>query len=318
MVSKERRSPVADRRAIHFGYNPPTGDRLIERVDPATFVGDLDRVLTVAAPSFDSIWVSDHLMTGDRFRMECWTQLTWIAARFPGPQLGTIVMANSYRHPSLLAKMASSLHHLSRGRLILGYGAGWAEDEYRAYGYDFPSARIRIEQMVEGIEVIRALWQGGPATYHGRHYRLEDALSVPRSTSPPQLMIGGDGEKLLLRAVAEHADIWNSLHRPIPILRRKLDVLDEHCAAVGRDPAAVRRSVTFVAHLHRDAAVARRAAGDSVERDAPAFAGDPQALIDHLATLVDLGFDMFQLVFPRFPETDDLELFLEEVRPAFT
>ena len=80
-------------------------------------------------------------MTEDRFRLECWTELTWLAARFPGPLLGTIVMANSYRHPALLAKMAASLQYLSGGRFILGYGAGWAEDEYRAYGFDFPSAR---------------------------------------------------------------------------------------------------------------------------------------------------------------------------------
>ena len=106
-------------------------------------------------------------MTEDRFRLECWTQLTWIAARFPEPLLGTIVMANSYRHPPLLAKMAASLQYLSGGRFILGYGAGWAEDEYRAYGFDFPSAGTRIDQMVEGIEVIRALWTGGPATYAG-------------------------------------------------------------------------------------------------------------------------------------------------------
>ena len=162
-----RAAPAAARVArwrrprLAFGYNPPTGNRLIERVDPATFAADLDRVLDVAAPSFESLWVSDHLMTEDRFRLECWTQLTWIAARFPGPLLGTIVMANSYRHPPLLAKMAASLQYLSGGRFILGYGAGWAEEEYRAYGYEFPSIRIRIEQMVEGIEVIRALWTGG-------------------------------------------------------------------------------------------------------------------------------------------------------------
>ena len=156
------------RPRLAFGYNPPTGNRQIERIDPATFAADLDRVLSVAAPSFESLWVSDHFMTEDRFRLECWTELTWIAARFPEPLLGTIVLANSYRHPPLLAKMAASLQYLSGGRFILGYGAGWAEDEYRAYGYDFPSARTRIEQMVEGIEVIRALWTGGPVDYAGR------------------------------------------------------------------------------------------------------------------------------------------------------
>ena len=132
-------------------------------------------------------------------------------------------MANSYRHPPLLAKMAASLQYLSGGRFILGYGAGWAEDEYRAYGYDFPSAGTRIDQMVEGIEVIRALWTGGPVDYEGQHYRLTDALAVPVPQPVPPIMIGGDGERRTLRAVATHGDWWNAMSRPMEVLRRKVD-----------------------------------------------------------------------------------------------
>jgi alkanesulfonate monooxygenase SsuD/methylene tetrahydromethanopterin reductase-like flavin-dependent oxidoreductase (luciferase family) len=302
---------------LAFGYNPPTGNRLIERVDPATFTADLDRVLGVAAPNFESLWVSDHFMTEDRFRLECWTQLTWIAARFPQPLLGTIVMANSYRHPPLLAKMAASLQHLSGGRYILGYGAGWVEEEYRAYGYDFPPIQTRIEQMVEGIEVIRALWTGGPVSYAGRHYRLKDALAVPVPQPMPPIMIGGDGEKRTLRAVAQHADWWNAMSRPMDVLRRKVAALDEHCDALGRDPASIVRTITFVAFLDTDGAAARRAAGPRREGETVAFAGDPSAMIDHLAVLAELGFEHVQLVFPGFPGTADMELFLERVRPAF-
>jgi alkanesulfonate monooxygenase SsuD/methylene tetrahydromethanopterin reductase-like flavin-dependent oxidoreductase (luciferase family) len=305
------------RPRLSFGYNPPTGNRLIERVDPATFTADLDRVLGVAAPNFESLWVSDHFMTEDRFRLECWTQLTWIAARFPQPMLGTIVMANSYRHPPLLAKMAASLQHLSGGRFILGYGAGWVAEEYRAYGYEFPPIRTRIEQMVEGIEVIRALWTGGPVTYEGQHYRLEDALAVPVPKPAPPIMIGGDGEKRTLRAVAEHADWWNAMSRPMEVLRRKVAVLEAHCEAVGRDPATVVRTITFVAFLDSDGAAARLAAGSRLEGETVAFAGDPTAMTDHLAALADLGFEHVQLVFPGFPGTADMELFLERVRPAF-
>jgi alkanesulfonate monooxygenase SsuD/methylene tetrahydromethanopterin reductase-like flavin-dependent oxidoreductase (luciferase family) len=308
---------VVDGPRMEFGYNPPTGDRLIETVRPETFRDDLDRVLSLAAPAFESIWVSDHFMTNDRFRLECWTELTWIAARHPRPLLGTIVLANSYRHPPLLAKMAASLQYLSGGRFILGYGAGWVGEEYRAYGYEFPSARIRIEQMVEGIEVIRALWAGGPVSYHGRHYRLDEAIANPRPDPLPPVMIGGDGERYLLRAVAEHAEWWNCLHRPLPILRRKLDVLGEHCAAVGRDPATIKRTITFSAYLDERAEVARRAAGSKLEGDAPAFAGDPSAMIDHLEELRELGFEQVQLSFPGFLDTSDIELFLDKVRPAF-
>jgi alkanesulfonate monooxygenase SsuD/methylene tetrahydromethanopterin reductase-like flavin-dependent oxidoreductase (luciferase family) len=303
---------------LAFGYNPPTGNRLIERVDPATFTADLDRVLGIAAPNFESVWVSDHFMTEDRFRLECWTQLAWIAARFPQPMLGTIVLANSYRHPPLLAKMAASLQHLSSGRLILGYGAGWVGEEYRAYGYEFPPIRTRIEQMVEGIEVIRALWTGGPVTYEGQHYRLLDAIAVPVPQPTPPIMIGGDGEKLTLRAVATHGDWWSAMPRPLHVLRRKVAALEAHCEAVARDPATIVRTVTFVAFLDADGAAARRAAGSRLEGETVAFAGDSEAMIDHLGRLAELGFEHVQLVFPGFPDTADMELFLERVRPAFT
>ena len=303
---------------VTFGYNPPTGNRLLERVDPATFVRDLQSVLDVACQHFSSIWISDHHMTADRYRLECWTQLTWVAARFPGPLLSTIVMANSYRHPPLLAKMAASLQEFSHGRFILGYGAGWAEEEYHAYGYDFPSARVRIEQMVEGLEVMRALWGGGPVSYEGKHYRLKDAYCVPVPRPVPPILIGGDGERYLLRAVAEHADWWLPYARTTEILRHKIDVLAGHCRDVGRDPATIRKAFTFVAFLDRDRDAAIRRAGSRLDNpEQPAFAGDPAALRDYIRERVELGFEHFPLVFPNFPETDDMKLFVDEVLPHF-
>jgi alkanesulfonate monooxygenase SsuD/methylene tetrahydromethanopterin reductase-like flavin-dependent oxidoreductase (luciferase family) len=308
---------VSARRPIEFGYNPPTGDRLLERVEPRTFVRDLQHVLDRACQSFDSIWISDHHMTADRFRLECWTQLTWVAARYPGPMLGTIVMSNSYRHPPLLAKMAASLQVFSQGRFILGYGAGWAEDEYRAYGYEYPSARVRIAQMVEGIEVIRALWTQAPATYEGRHYRVSEAYCEPRPEPSPPIMIGGDGERYLLRAVAEQADWWLPYSRGRDVLQHKIDVLTRHCRDVGRDIARIRKAYTCVVYLDRDGAAARRRAEARPNGQGDAFAGDPSGLRDHLAELIELGFDHFPLVFPGFPETDDLDLFVDEVLPHF-
>src|SRR5712692_7198849 len=207
--------PGSDRR-VDFGYNPPSGTRGIEHFPAATFVRDLQDALDIASQSFSSFWVSDHLMTVEPFRMECWTQLTWIAARYPGQLLGTIVMANNYRHPPLMAKMAATLQAFSRGRVVLGYGAGWLEREYKAYGYDFPGARIRIEQMVEGLQLMRAMWTNSPATFHGSYY---------------------------------HADWWNSVMRPVPALRHKLDVLHQHCRDVGRDPASVRKTITLTVYL---------------------------------------------------------------------
>jgi alkanesulfonate monooxygenase SsuD/methylene tetrahydromethanopterin reductase-like flavin-dependent oxidoreductase (luciferase family) len=308
---------VSARRPIEFGYNPPTGNRLLERVEPRTFVRDLQHVLDRACQRFDSIWISDHHMTADRFRLECWTQLTWVAARYPGPMLGTIVMSNSYRHPPLLAKMAASLQVFSQGRFILGYGAGWAEEEYHAYGYEYPSARVRIAQMVEGIEVIRALWTQAPATVEGRWYRVRDAYCEPRPEPVPPIMIGGDGERYLLRAVAEQGDWWLPYARGRDVLQHKIDVLKGHCQDVGRDYETIRKAYTCVVYLDRDRAAAQRRADARPDGQGSAFAGDPAALRDYLRELVDLGFDHFPLVFPNFPETDDLDLFVDEVLPHF-
>ena len=302
---------------IDFGYNPPTGNRLIETVNPRTFIHDLQNILDLACQHFSSIWVSDHHMTADRYRLECWTQLTWIAARYPDPLLSTIVMSNSYRHPPLLAKMAASLQEFSRGRFVLGYGAGWAEEEYRAYGYEFPSAKVRIAQMVEGIQVIRALWTQSPATFDGTYYQVKDAYCEPRPDPIPPILIGGDGERYLLRAVAEHADWWLPYSRRLDALEHKIDVLRQHCQDIGRDIATIRKTYTFVVYLSHDRAAAERWAGAALNRENPVFAGDPAGLRDHITALSELGFDLFQLVFPNFPETDDIKLFVDEVLPAF-
>jgi alkanesulfonate monooxygenase SsuD/methylene tetrahydromethanopterin reductase-like flavin-dependent oxidoreductase (luciferase family) len=308
---------MAATRRVEFGYNPPAGERGIERINPHTFVQDLQQVADCASEFVDSFWVPDHFMRGDGFRLECWTQMTWLAARYPKQHLGGIVMANSYRHPALLAKMAASLQTFSGGRFILGYGAGWLEDEYRAYGYPFPSARVRIAQMVEGIQVMQAMWTQAPATYQGQYYQITDAYCEPRPAPLPPVLIGGDGEKYLLRAVAEHADYWLAFSKNTDTLRHKLAVLEDHCRAVGRDSATIRKAYPLTVYLARTRAEAERRAGAALQRAEPPFAGDPAALREYLQELVELGFDLFPLVFANFPETDDLRLFADEVLPAF-
>jgi alkanesulfonate monooxygenase SsuD/methylene tetrahydromethanopterin reductase-like flavin-dependent oxidoreductase (luciferase family) len=304
-------------RRVDFGYNPPSGTRQVEQFPPETFVRDLQNALDIASQSFSSLWVSDHLMTVEPFRMDVWTQLTWIAARYPTQMLGTIVLGNNYRHPPLMAKMAASLQAFSRGRLILGYGAGWHEAEYRAYGYDFPSARVRIEQMVEALKIMRAMWTDAPATFKGTYYQIQDAYCEPRPDPQPIVMIGGDGEQRTLRAVAELADWWNAVTRPLPVLRHKLSVLEQHCRDVGRDYASIRKTLTRTVFLSSDGAEARRRAGARLDSPNPPFAGEPAELIDSLNEQVELGFDLFQMVFAGFPDTADLELFVDKVMPAF-
>lgn len=308
---------MTTRTPLQFGYNPPTGDRGIEQLNPATFTQDLQRVLDRVAPYFSSFWVSDHLMTNNGFRMECWTQLTWLAARYPDQILSTIVMANSYRHPPLLAKMAATLHAFSGGRFILGYGAGWAEEEYHAYGYDFPSARVRIAQMSEGIEVMRALWTGGPISYEGQYYRLRDAICDPRPEPTIPVLIGGDGERFLLRAVAQHADWWLPFSRNNEILQQKMAILRDHCTAVGRDYDTIHKSFQLHVHLAPTRSEAEQRAGSAPSADSPTYIGDPAGLRDRLQELHELGIDMVQLIFRQFPNTGDIELFGQEVLPYF-
>ena len=188
---------------VHFGYNPPSSDRGHERVDPATYVGDLERMLEVLGDGIDSVWVSDHFMSNDRFRLECWTLLTWIASRHPHLAIGTIVAAVGYRHAPLFAKMVASLDALMesaaeasgrpRARPILGLGAGWTEAEYRGYGYDFPPTKERIAELDEALTVAKLLWTGGPVDHAGEHFRLSGALALPAREPRPLIMVGGEG-----------------------------------------------------------------------------------------------------------------------------
>ncbi len=304
-------------RQVAFGYNPPSGDRGIEVIPAETYVRDLHEVCDVASQYFDTFWVSDHFMRGDSFRMECWTHLTWLAARYPTQTLGTVVMANSYRHPPLLAKMAASLQEFSRGRLILGYGAGWLEDEYRAYGFDFPSPRVRIAQMVEGIEVMRAMWTQRPASYHGTYYQVQDAYCEPMPHPVPPVMIGGDGERYLLRAVAEHADWWLTYSRGVEVIQHKFAVLQQHCADVGRDFAAIRKVYPMTVYLAESLSAAEAQAGSKTESESPPFVGEPAALIAHIQQMNALGFDHFSLSFPGWTDLTGMRLFVEKVLPAF-
>jgi len=302
---------------MEFGYNPPSGERDLEVIRPREYLGDLHRSLDAASQSFTSFWVSDHLTYGPKYRIECWTLLTWIAARYPGVSLSTIVMCNSFRNPALLAKMAGGLQTLSSGRFVLGYGAGWHEGEYDAYGYDFPSARTRIEMMEEGVQAIKALWTEAPANFVGKHYRLSNAYGEPRPDPVPPIMIGGGGERYTLRAVARHADWWNDVNRAPDVLRRKLSALRDHCVAEGRDYDRIRKTLTARIFLNRSHSKALELAGDGLQGAEPVMAGDPSAVRDRLLELAELGFDLMVAVFPNFQELDDMKLFVDEVMPAF-
>jgi F420-dependent oxidoreductase-like protein len=198
---------------------------------------------------FDHVWGFDHFNPifsdpkGPIF--EGWMLLAAMAEVVERARIGLMVTGNTYRHPGVLAKMAVTVDHLSGGRLEFGLGAAWAEIEHTMLGLPFGTVGRRIRAMGEALEVIKALWSEDDVSFDGRHYTLTEATHNPKPVQKPHppIWIGGSGEKLTLRFVAQHADVWNAAGGDVELLRHKVRVLEEHCEAVGRDPSEIRRSV---------------------------------------------------------------------------
>src|SRR4051812_67372 len=246
---------------IKFGWvAPPIGPVKNDHVPLA--ISQQETIIPVAARYFDSLWVYDHFFDmADRSNpwLESWTTLTWLAARFPTLQVGTLVLGLGYRNPALTAKMAATLQALSGGRLILGIGAGWREEEYRAYGYPFPKTSERVRQLDEAIQLIRQMWTDPAPTFHGEYFQIEDATCLPQPDPPPPIMVGSFGERIL-PLIARQADAWDvwawapDAWDPADY-RRKWELLQGHAAAIGRDPATIFRSISATgAKLPRDSA----------------------------------------------------------------
>jgi F420-dependent oxidoreductase-like protein len=204
--------------------------------------------MTAEAHGFDSIWVMDHLYQiggvgpQEDPMLEAYTLLSAIAARTLDAALGTMVTGVTYRNPALLAKIVTTLDVISSGRAILGIGAAWNDDEHAGYGYDFPPAGERLDRLEEALQICRAMFTEPAPTFEGRHYRIHQVLNNPkpiRGRIP--ILIGGGGEKRTLRLVAQYGDACNVFGDPEQV-RHKLDVLERHCADVGRDPAEITKT----------------------------------------------------------------------------
>ncbi len=159
-----------------------------------------------------------------------------------------MVTGNTYRHPAVLANMAATVDGISHGRLDFGIGAGWNELEHNAYGIPLYTPGERIKRMGEACEVIRLLWTETAPDFNGQYYQLKEAYCEPKTVQKPYppFVIGGGGEKLTLRMVAKYADIWNLPGGPVEEFKRKSDILDEHCVAIGRDPSTIERSIQVI------------------------------------------------------------------------
>lgn len=234
--------------AVDFGLILQPGWRPLDPPDMLTYNR---RAISMLSPEFRTLWTEDHLQKGASPALEAWTALSFIAAECPQYRLGNLVLSQNYRNPAMLAKMAATLQYLSSGRLVLGIGAGWQEDEYHAYGYTFPRAGIRIAQLTEAIEILRVMWTESPAIYHGTHYHVDGAYCEPRPNPIPPIVVGAEGEKML-RVVARLADGWNT-GLPIDTFQRRHELLRQYCQELGRNPSEIAISLYVHAYFPGDA-----------------------------------------------------------------
>lgn len=278
---------------------------------------------------FDGAWCHDHFIPAgtrdiDGPCMDGWTALAGLAAITPRMRVGVFVTGNTYRNPALLAKIATTIDHISGGRLNLGMGAGWYELEHTAYGFELGTPGQRLAKLEEALEVITRLWSRQPAvSFEGKHYSLHNApfLPQPLQSPHPPIWIGGGGERKTLRLVAQYADAWNGLG-PIPMLQQKVEVLRRHCADVGRDPASIQ--LTAGAPVIPDALyegyVARTAERQGVSLEEVrhrTFGGSPDDMRAAAQSYLDAGFSHVVLMVNTPYDFGVFDRFARDVMPAF-
>ena len=310
---------------MHFGVFTALQNR--------TWPDLLDLSRHLEATGWDIACVSDHLVSGSPTRegtnLEALSSLSALAALVPRIRLGTIVLSNTFRHPAVVAKMATQIDIISQGRLILGLGTGWRASEHEAYGIPLPGVRERLERLDEACQVIRSLWTERRSTFKGRYYQLSDAPLDPKpvQTPHPPLMIGGGGERVTLRLVAAHGDVSNFFGGP-KVFARKGPILDQHCAEIGRDPKTIRRSANMFLlftsdqrEIDRLAEAVAAGLGDHVSDSHDAcLAGTPAQIRERLHQVRAAGVDTVFIPTMFRPVAElrrDLDRFIAEIAPEF-
>ncbi|MBN1357545.1 TIGR03560 family F420-dependent LLM class oxidoreductase [Candidatus Bathyarchaeota archaeon] len=284
-----------------------------------------DIVLECERLGYDSVWLDDHLMFEKRPILECWTTLSALSTITSKIRLGSMVLCNGFRSPSVLAKMAATLDVISNGRLELGIGAGIQEDEHEAYGIPFPKARTRTALMKESVEIIKKMWTEEKANHRGRYYRISEAVCEPKPVQKPHppITIGGGGEKFTLKVTAQHADRYDWGY--VPTLERykhKLNVLESHCKAVGRDFNEIEKSCwlggqMFIVKDHKeiDKTVSQLKPDNVSLKDFSKlnFVATPDECRQEIQRYTRLGVTYFMLFFGDLPDLNSLRLFAEKV-----
>lgn len=330
---------------MRFGLFIPQGWRLdlvgIEPRDQWRVMSELATYVDTG-DVWDSLWVYDHFHTVPvptaEATHEAWSLMSAYAATTSRIKLGQMCTAMSYRNPAYLAKVAATADIISGGRIQMGIGGGWYEHEWRAYGYGFPSAGVRLARLDEGVQIMRDAWRDGVVTFDGKHYQVDGAIVAPRPLQDAgiPLWIAGGGEKVTLRIAAKYAQYTNFTSEPEGFAHKSA-VLADHCRDVGSDFDAIVRSANINAIVGESEADVKQRLGRVRSRisaltgdpaanamlnsmDTPqAGSGTPEQLIEALQSLRDLGCEYVICYFPEAAyDRSGIELFEREVIPALS
>jgi F420-dependent oxidoreductase-like protein len=260
----------------------------------------LDLANHVEATGWDGLWYADHFMPNAEDTStpwpEAWITLAALGAQVPRLRMGTLVTGNTYRHPAVLAKMAATLDHITGGRVVLGIGSGWQENEHQQYGIPFYTVAERLKRLDEACQVIKSLFSETKSNFNGNYYQLDGASLEPKPIqSPLPLMIGGGGEKVTLKITAKYADEWN-VWGTVETLRQKMAILDQHCADVGRDPKSIKRTAVALLFMSEDNGFLEKMRNAELQQ--AAIIGTPSEVKDIVADYEAAGVD--ELIVPDF------------------
>ena len=312
---------------MKFGLQHPNYSFDYKNHDTSQILDSLKNLVTSAETlGFDSFWVMDHLHQipsagkQDEPMLESWTTISVLAGLTSKIKLGTLITGNIYRHPSILAKIGATLDVLSKGRLFMGIGAGWNEEESLAYGIPFPSVKERFLRLEEAIQIIRKMWtEESSASFNGKYYQIKNAYCNPKpiqKPSPP-IMVGGSGEKQTLRIVAKYADACN-LFGSVETIKRKLGVLKEHCRSVSRDYDSILKTKLGGVAIEDDKELARKELRQLLhvpEEQINEFAiyGTPEDVLRQNELLEEAGIQYLIVDLDPSKELEALNVFAKEI-----
>jgi len=288
---------MTSKQHVKFGWLSPVIGNKWSDFEPIVMFQE-QHILPTALQHFDSLWIADHFYGFDSPTdpfMEAWTTLTWLAAKFPDVLLCHHVLGQGYRNPALTAKMAATLQVLSGNRFMLGIGAGWREDEYLAYGYEFPRPAERFAQLEDLIHICRKMWTEESPSYTGKHFSIENAAAPPKPNVIPPICIGAYGEQIGLPLVGRLADVWNSsLQGNEERWIQKRNIMHSSAEKNGRDPHSIEISLT-------------------IERGLPSTDSESQKYVEDLQHLCELGVSHFVMDFGHPKSTEPVLRFVEQV-----